>query len=925
MPWRGPQFPGELPTLGWYVLDWFAEYLIVPDGPAAGQPLELTPEQAQFVLNFYAVDSRFEGPAVRGKALNNARRVRRAVLCRPKGHGKSPLLAGLCLVETLGDVVLDGWDANGEPVGRPWSSLGFKAKAQVVAVSEDQPLALETPVPTPTGWSTVGDLRTGDHVLGGDGQPVEVKRVTPVYRDLDCYRVTFDDGEEIVASANHGWTLQRLNGHGDEHELITTTTAQLAADYLNFWGRRRYRMRLAAYDLPSAELPIDPYLLGLWLGDGDSRDSSIAVGSRDAAETAVILKALLQPHEEAIWASCRGAWKTVRIRRRKGMCPYGHEGHRVGHGKGLTTCGTCRATRGQPRTRYPSLRERLRDLGVLGDKHIPLSYLRGSLDQRLALLQGLVDSDGHVTAKGRVSFTNTNRRLAGNTGELLTSLGYKWFSRDDGNAVRVFFVPGDGRPVARLSRKRDAQTVWSARSTSRWRYVSKVEQVESTPVRCVGLDTPDHLFLVGHRGVLTHNTGNTWDPLLEMAREGPVGDAYDIEPMETFVNVPRGRIEYTTSAAVSREGFRPVFCAMDQTESWVKSNGGHALAATIRRNLAKVGGSSVETPNAWVPGLDSVAEKSHQAWVQQQEGRLKGGDGILFDHREAPVATNPADRDSLMAGLAVSYGDSADVNGGHVTLARILEDYWDPATDPSDARRFYLNQIAPAEDAWLAPQEWAAIADPTVTVPDGAEIVLFFDGSKSSDATALIGCVVESGHVFDAGVWEPDPNDPDDVVPVAAVDAAVARAFDRWNPVAFFADVREWESYVHTMWPDLYGDRLLVMANPRGRNAGPIAWDMRARTQDFTLAAEACHSEITERQFTHDGSSSVARHVANARRRPNRYGISVGKESPRSPLKIDAAVCVIGVRMVRRIVLASPEWAKRSKKRARTGRVYGFS
>src|SRR5437867_11407075 len=129
MPWRGPEYPGELPTLGYYVLDWLAEYLIVPDGPAAGQPLVLTPEQAQFVLNFYALNPRFEGPAVRGRALVNGRRVRRAVLCRAKGWGKSPILAGVCLVETLGDVVLDGWDADGEPVGPPWASVGFKVKA----------------------------------------------------------------------------------------------------------------------------------------------------------------------------------------------------------------------------------------------------------------------------------------------------------------------------------------------------------------------------------------------------------------------------------------------------------------------------------------------------------------------------------------------------------------------------------------------------------------------------------------------------------------------------------------------------------------------------------------------------------------------------------------------------------------------------
>jgi hypothetical protein len=138
MPWRGPAYEGELPTLGYEVLDWITEYLIVPDGPSAGEPLVLTPEQAQFVLNFYAIDPAFTGPAVRGRALTNGRRTRRAVLSRPKGWGKSPLLAALCLAEALAPVVPDGWNEAGEPVARPWTTLGFKAKVQIVAVSEDQ-------------------------------------------------------------------------------------------------------------------------------------------------------------------------------------------------------------------------------------------------------------------------------------------------------------------------------------------------------------------------------------------------------------------------------------------------------------------------------------------------------------------------------------------------------------------------------------------------------------------------------------------------------------------------------------------------------------------------------------------------------------------------------------------------------------------
>jgi hypothetical protein len=82
MPWRGPNYPGELPTLGWYVLDWAAENLIVPDGITAGEPLTFTDEQAQFILQHYAIDPDFDGMNRRGRAIETGRIVRRSVLLR---------------------------------------------------------------------------------------------------------------------------------------------------------------------------------------------------------------------------------------------------------------------------------------------------------------------------------------------------------------------------------------------------------------------------------------------------------------------------------------------------------------------------------------------------------------------------------------------------------------------------------------------------------------------------------------------------------------------------------------------------------------------------------------------------------------------------------------------------------------------------
>jgi hypothetical protein len=124
-------------------------------------------------------------------------------------------------------------------------------------------------------------------------------------------------------------------------------------------------------------------------------------------------------------------------------------------------------------------------------------------------------------------------------------------------------------------------------------------------------------------------------------------------------------------------------------------------------------------------------------------------------------------------------------------------------------------------------------------------------------------------------------------------------------------------------WPKRHADSLIVHAAPAARPPQPIAWDMRSHTVEFARAAEACQQEIVEGAFTHDGDSRTTRHVGNAHRHPTRGMVSISKESPDSPRKIDAAVCVIGVRMLRRMVVGSVEYQKllRRRRRAGTGRA----
>lgn len=400
-------------------------------------------------------------------------------------------------------------------------------------------------------------------------------------------------------------------------------------------------------------------------------------------------------------------------------------------------------------------------------------------------------------------------------------------------------------------------------------------------------------------------TKNTWRPLLEML-DGPVIDAYPgLEPLDTFVILPRGRIEPITSSARTVKGNRPVFAVLDQTEEWVASNGGLRLAQTMRINAAKVGGTTIESPNAFIPGEGSVAEESAAFWAAIREGRAKD-DGLYYDHREAPPETDMVDRDSLIAGLRVAYGDaSAHPDGcvihepacppGHVDLDTLVSTIWDTSTDPQVARADFLNQITHASDAWLSQPEWAACADPGRVVADGETICLGFDGSRHrgrgvTDATALIGCTLD-GHLFELGVWEQPlgPLGADWVVPVAEVDAAVTAAFDRYNVVGMYADPPRWEGWV-SAWEGRYAGRLKVKAT----RDHPIEWWMSGgRISAVVRATARLHSAIVDREATHDGSFAMTRHALNARRRATRAGVQIAKQHPDSVRKIDAAVAAI--------------------------------
>lgn len=429
-------------------------------------------------------------------------------------------------------------------------------------------------------------------------------------------------------------------------------------------------------------------------------------------------------------------------------------------------------------------------------------------------------------------------------------------------------------------------------------------------------------------------TRYTWQPLVEMLSEGPAVDEYPgLEPLGTVVNLPRGHIRQQTAEARSAKGAPSIFAVLDQTEEWTPSNGGPLLAQTLRTNCSKNGGRTVEAPNAFIPGLGSVAEETAAALASQQRGDKATRRNILVDHREAPADTDLWERESLIAGLRVAYGDSSGhpdgcvlhdppCPPGHVDLDALVDRIWDPATDVQIARSDFLNQITHASDAWISHPEWNARDTHTLhqsspwSLAHGDVITLGFDGSRKrskgvTDATALVAVRVGDGFVQPIEVWEqPDgPAGDNWRVPTDEVDAKVRETFDAYTVVGFYADPAKWEGYV-AQWEARYGARLKVKANRQN----PIEWWMTGgRAALITRMLDGFYNAVVDGELVHSGSTVLRQHVTNARRRAKSTGYQIYKDHPDSAHKIDAAIAAALAWQARQDAVAAGLGVKRTR------------
>jgi len=351
----------------------------------------------------------------------------------------------------------------------------------MVARIEGKALGLDTEVPTPGGWKTMEDLEVGDLVFGRDGQPVEVVAATEVLLGRECFEVVFSDRTAVLADAEHQWLTSDAYDQRRRNGGRVRTTREIAATLMR--GDREYMHRIALaspIQYPAKVLPIDPYVLGAWLGDGTST----------AAELTRADEPILREVELAGYAVAPAS---------------GPVAYRIG-GTGHT--------RDEATGRYKrnsSLSSTLRNEGLLGNKHIPLAYLHGSVDQRQALLEGLMDTEGYVDKWGRCAFTTVRRGLAVQVRELVASLGFRprleekrafLNGVDCGPKFDVAFTPH--RPVFRLPGKLVRQKTMGRFERSR--SIVAVHPVESRPVRCIQVSDPTGIFLVTRSFIPTHNS-----------------------------------------------------------------------------------------------------------------------------------------------------------------------------------------------------------------------------------------------------------------------------------------------------------------------------------------------------------------------------------------------------------------------------------
>lgn len=359
-----------------------------------------------------------------------------------------------------------------------------KSTAVKAAHGVSKAVTLDTRIPTPSGWTTMGEIRVGDKLFTEAGEVTHVASKSPVHKAM-TYRVVFDDGSHVDASDEHQWSVIDLRfrkrikkrpvrdwrDHWDATD--TYTTKYLYEHLLTDGGQRRWRIPIArSLDLPEQDLPIDPYVFGAWLGDGHSN------------------MAWLTSHTDDVDVRNQFAARGYPLRKMAGKYAWSF-------------------------TDNGGLSQVFRGLGVWKNKHIPKIYLRSSYVQRLELLRGLMDTDGTIDKRGVSTLSFCSKKLAQTAHELIQSLGLKSSFRSGpatlngrvvGTEYSMTFRSIDVVPFHLTRKVKRWNPAESQASRSTQRTIVDILPLGERTVQCLGVTSSRHLFLVGGAMIPTHNS-----------------------------------------------------------------------------------------------------------------------------------------------------------------------------------------------------------------------------------------------------------------------------------------------------------------------------------------------------------------------------------------------------------------------------------
>lgn len=417
--------------------------------------------------------------------------IENAVEMKPEG------VQDLWDVEMSVDDIYEHGFQKGTTAGIPKFDEIFSVKTGLLGVitgipSHGKCLSVNELLPTPTGWVKMGDVNVGDELYDKNGKICKVTYATPIMYNHECYRMTFSDGTDVICDKDHLWVTRdnkariselnhkkriRKNGsdelrpkgtdqsHKRTFPKARTTKEIIDTLYVENGSRCNHAIEVQGKITGfSCNLLIHPYLLGYWLGNGCSYGGIITTSDSYVVDEIN-----------------RIGYSTTK---HKYIYNYGV--------KGLTRL--------------------LKDEGLIRNKRIPMKYLRASVDDRIELLKGLMDSDGTCEKDGSCNYSSSRKDLAEDVYELVVSLGMKatitsklakLYGVEKKINYRVNFSPKFN--CFKLERK-SSRINKEYSDKINWRQITKIEPVESVPVKCITVDSPTHTYLCTKSMIPTHNT-----------------------------------------------------------------------------------------------------------------------------------------------------------------------------------------------------------------------------------------------------------------------------------------------------------------------------------------------------------------------------------------------------------------------------------